>query len=180
MPLDGSVARKELVDAEGKLKHKIGDRLDLYLVRMQGPVKLLSTSPLAKSHVEDLAEAYPSGLPIEGKVSEVCNGGVRVSIRGKSAFCPIGQLDIARVESAEGFVGQKLDFLVSEISEGGRNIVVSRRKLLQQQRAISEKSFIKNTREGDVVEGEVKKIESFGGLCGNCAGDRRGCCIFRS
>ncbi|MBF0359500.1 MAG: S1 RNA-binding domain-containing protein [Oligoflexia bacterium] len=161
-PVDGTCSRKELLNSEGIFAYKVGDKLDLYITKVKGSEVSLSVSPTAKSHAQDILEAYRSKLPIEGKISEVCNGGVRVSIRGKVAFCPISQIDISRVENAADYVGQKLEFLISEITEGGRNIIVSRRKLLQSQRELSEKAFIQNTKEGDTLKGVIKKIEAFG------------------
>jgi small subunit ribosomal protein S1 len=161
-PRDGFIPKKELLNAQGLFEGKVGDKLELYISRTKGPMITLSSSPLAKSEAEGLLDAYKSALPIEGKITELCNGGVRVAIEGKSAFCPISQIDIVRVENAESYVGQKLKFLITQLSEGGRNIIVSRRKLLQGEKQLSEKIFIQEKREGDVVEGKVKKIEVFG------------------
>lgn len=161
-PRDGSVPKKELINSEGVLSYKVGDHIDLYVTKTKGSIITLSPSPTAKNIAADLKDAYGSSLPIEGRVTEACNGGVRVTIRGKSAFCPIGQLDLARVESVDNYIGQKFDFLIIEYAENGRNIVVSRRKLLQNQRSLSEKSFFKDHHEGQVVPGIVRRIENFG------------------
>ncbi|MBF0297927.1 MAG: S1 RNA-binding domain-containing protein [Oligoflexia bacterium] len=161
-PADGTISKRELLDKnDGSFPYKVGDHLDLYITRIKRGISL-STSPSARSQAEDIVEAFQMSLPIEGKVTEVCNGGIRVSIHGKIAFCPISQIDLARVETADGFVGQKFDFLVTDISEGGRNIIVSRKKLLLNQKSISEKAFIKENREGEIVKGQVRKIEVFG------------------
>ncbi|MBF0206030.1 MAG: S1 RNA-binding domain-containing protein [Oligoflexia bacterium] len=163
-PRDGSLPRKELLGDDGTLKNKIGDQLDLYVIKANSAVISLSTSPSARAQAEDLVEAYKMSLPIEGKITETCNGGVRVSIQGKSAFCPISQIDLARVESDDvaNFVGQKFSFLITELSEGGRNIVVSRRRLLQTQRSLLEKAFIEGNHEGEVTKGKVTRIEPYG------------------
>ncbi|MBF0316263.1 MAG: S1 RNA-binding domain-containing protein [Oligoflexia bacterium] len=161
-PLDGAVPRRELLNSEGNFSYKVGDLLDLYITRTKGPMISLSASPMAKTQAEDLIDSYKSALPIEGKITEACNGGVRVLVRGKSAFCPISQIDIVRVDNVESYIGQKFDFVITDFSEGGRNIVVSRRRLLQAERAQSEKAFLSERREGDIVSGRVKKLEAFG------------------
>jgi small subunit ribosomal protein S1 len=159
---DGIVARRDLLDAEGKINHKVGDSLDLFVIQVRGTEIRLSPSPSSKNLAEDLQDAYDMMIPVEGKVSEFCKGGVRVMMRGKIAFCPISQLDTARVETGEEFIGKKLEFLITQFSEGGRNIVVSRRKLLEEQRGVSEGAFNDETKEGQLVSGKVKKLEPFG------------------
>lgn len=159
---EGSVSRKELLNPEGQLSYKVGDELELYVVQVRGGEVRLSTKPTAKNVAEDLEDAFDMMLPIEGRVSEVCKGGVRVTIRGKTAFCPISQLDMARVEKGDDYVGQKFEFLITQFSEGGRNIVVSRRKYLEEQRGLSEGAFAEEKQVGDVVTGKVKRLEPFG------------------
>ncbi|MCM2277360.1 MAG: S1 RNA-binding domain-containing protein [Oligoflexia bacterium] len=159
---DGIVARRDLLDAEGNFPHKVGDQLDLYVTQVRGSEIRLSPKPTAKNIAEDLEDAFDMMLPIEGRVAEVCKGGVRVNIRGKLAFCPISQLDLSRTETGEEFVGQKLEFLITQFSEGGRNIVVSRRKLLEEQRGLSQGSFLEEKHEGDIVPGKVMRLEAFG------------------
>jgi small subunit ribosomal protein S1 len=159
---DGTVSRRELLDPEGQMNHKVGDSLDLFVVQVRGSEIRLSPNPTAKNFAEDLEDAYDMMIPVEGKVSEVCKGGVRVTIKGKTAFCPISQLDTARVETGEEYIGRKLEFLITQFSENGRNIVVSRRKLLEEQRGTSEGAFGEATKDGQIVPGKVKKLETFG------------------
>lgn len=159
---DGAVPKRELLDADGKFLHKVGDELDLYVVQVRGSEVFLSTKSSSKNLANDLEDAYDMMIPIEGRVAEVCKGGVRVSIKGKLAFCPISQLDLARVETGEEYIGKKFEFMITQFSEGGRNIVVSRRKLLEEQRGVSEEGFAGERKEGEMVTGKVKRIEPFG------------------
>ena len=161
-PVDGALSRKEILDSEGKLTCKVGDFLDLFVTQVKGTEIHLSTNPTSKNIADDLEDAFDMMLPIEGRVVEVVKGGVRVSIRGKIAFCPISQLDVARVENAEDFIGRKLEFLITKFTGGGRDIVVSRRKILEEQRGASEAAFTEESKEGTVVSGQVKRIEPFG------------------
>lgn len=78
------------------------------------------------------------------------------------AFCPISQLDYARVETGEEFVGKKLEFRITQFSEGGRNIVVSRRKILDDQRDQMQGAFLEEHQVGEMVTGQVKRLETFG------------------
>jgi small subunit ribosomal protein S1 len=159
---DGSLSRRELIGEDGQLTHKVGDILDLYVTQVKRDEIHVSRNATSKNLADDLEDAFDMMLPVEGKVVEICKGGVRVSIKGKIAFCPISQLDFARTETGEEFVGKKLEFLVTQFSEGGRNIVVSRKKLLAESREVSHAAFGEEKREGTVVSGKVKKIEPFG------------------
>lgn len=159
---EGIVPRRELVDSDGKVSCKVGDSLDLFVTQIRGSEVYLSPKPTAKNLSDDLEDAFDMMLPIEGRVVEVCKGGVRVSLHGKVAFCPISQLDLNRVETGEEFVGKKLEFRITQFSEGGRNIVVSRRKLLEEQREVEQGAFAEERQIGEIVSGRIKKLEPFG------------------
>jgi len=159
---DGQVARRDLLDAEGNFPYKLGDKIDLFVVLVKGSEIRLSPKPTAKNLADDLYDALQKRLPVEGRVVELCKGGVRVQVMGKMAFCPISQLDSARTETGEEHVGKRYDFLITQITEGGRNVVVSRRKLLDNQRESSTENFLADRKVGDIVEGRVSRLEKFG------------------
>ncbi len=158
---DGVVLRRELLDANGNLQHKVGDVLDLFVTQTREDRIFLSTNPTAKNIAEDLEDAFDMMLPVEGRVTETCNGGFRVNIHGKTAFCPISQMDVRRIEDGESYVGQKFEFLITKF-EGGRNLVVSRRKILEEQEALSRTSFMDDHKGGDFIQGVVTRLERFG------------------
>jgi small subunit ribosomal protein S1 len=95
-------------------------------------------------------------------VTEVCNGGFRVMVMGKTAFCPISQIDLRRVDDSSSYIGRKFDFMVTQFSERGRNIVVSRRRLLEEQQELSQSTFMEAHKVGDIVSGVVSRLEKFG------------------
>jgi len=161
---DGTVPRKDLLDADGKFNHKVGDILDLYVTHARGSEIYLSSKPTAKNIADNLEDAFDMMMPIEGRVSEICKGGFRVSIQGKPAFCPISQMDTKRieVETQDEYIGKKFEFLITQFTEGGRNIVVSRRKLLDEQKGLSESSFMDERKPGEILKGTVTRIEKFG------------------
>jgi small subunit ribosomal protein S1 len=159
---DGTVSRRDLIDKEGNLTHKVGDVLDLFVTQVRGTEISLSTNKTSKNLSDDIEDAFDKMIPVEGRVVEVIKGGVRVSIHGKLAFCPISQLDLGRVETGEEFVGKKLEFLITKFTGGGRDIVVSRKRVLQEQRGLSEVTFSEERKEGTVVSGKVKRVDTFG------------------
>lgn len=159
---DGIVPRRELLDENGAVTCKVGDKIDLFVTQVRGSQIFLSPKPTAKNLADDLEDAFDMMLPVEGRVAEVCKGGVRVSVHGKIAFCPISQLDMKFVENPEEYVGKKFEFRITQFSEGGRNIVVSRKKILEDEKELTAGSFLEEHREGDIVSGRVARLEKFG------------------
>ncbi|MBS1962069.1 MAG: S1 RNA-binding domain-containing protein [Bdellovibrionales bacterium] len=162
-PTDGAVARRDLLDAEGNFPYKVDDVIDLFVTQVRGGEIRLSKNPTDRNLAEDLEDAFDKMLPIPGRVVEVCKGGVRVNIKGKLAFCPISQLDSKHVEGdGAEYVGRSFDFRITQFSEGGRNIVVSRKKLLVEERELGTASFLEETKDGAIVTGKVVRLEPFG------------------
>ncbi|MDE2291716.1 MAG: S1 RNA-binding domain-containing protein [Elusimicrobia bacterium] len=139
-----------------------GETVDLFVTSVRPHEVRLSIHPTDKNVAEDLKEAFETSRPVAGRVSEVCKGWVRVSVLGKSAFCPISQLDLRRVDTGAEFVGQTLTFRITELSEGGRNVVLSRRKLLEEDQARALDAYFAANPEGSVVAGTVTRLEKFG------------------
>lgn len=159
---DGVVRRQEFLDADGQLTIKVGDVVDLYVTQVRGSEIHLSVKAMGGSISEDLEDAYDKMLPVEGRVTEVCKGGFRVSVLGKSAFCPISQMDIKRIEKPEDYIGQRFEFLITQLTERGRNVVVSRRRLLDEQKSLSHAAFAEEHHAGEILSGRVTRLEKFG------------------
>lgn len=159
---EGQISRRDLLNEQGEVTYKVGDRVELFVTGVKGQDIFLSPKPTSKNIAEDIQEAYDMGMAVEGRVSEVVKGGFRVLINGKPAFCPISQLDSVRIETPEDYIGKKYEFMVTQFSEGGRNIVVSRRKLLDEQKSLTEGSFLAEHKAGDLVSGKIKRLEKFG------------------
>jgi len=153
---EGVVASAELAE------RKTGESVDLFVTSVRPSEIRLSVHPTDKNVAQDLKEAFERHRPVEGRVAEVCKGGVRVSVRGKSAFCPISQLDLKRVETGAEFVGKTYAFRITEWGEEGRNVVLSRRKLLEEEQIRAVADFFARNPEGSVVAGTVTRLEKFG------------------
>ncbi len=114
---------------------KPGDRFRGYVLRVRDRVLEVATG--AQRGAVDLSTLYNAlegGLPIEGKVLEVNKGGLVVEVGPVQGFCPLGQMDVRRIEDPSVFVGQKLMFQVTEMREG-RQPVLSRRRVLEAEAA---------------------------------------------
>ncbi len=153
---EGAVAASELAGLTA------GESVDLFVTSVRPHETRLSIHPTDKNIAEDLKEAFETRRPVEGRVVEVCKGGVRVSVRGKNAFCPLSQLDAKRVETGAEFVGRAFAFRVTQWSEEGRSVVLSRRALLEEERERAAAAYFEAHPEGCVVAGTVTRLEKFG------------------
>lgn len=167
--IDGLILTSELKDAEGNLTHKVGDRIDVYVNQIRGGEIRLSKKS-SGGDADSLEDAFDCMIPIEGRVTEVCNGGFRVNVMGKTAFCPISQIDSKHVTQAADYVGKKFEFMITQFENRGRNIVVSRRKVLDQQKEESAAAFAEDHKQGEIIKGIVTRIEKFGAFVEVAAG----------
>jgi small subunit ribosomal protein S1 len=109
----------------------------------------------------ELEQALEHGIAVEGVVTGQNKGGFDVQIAGQRAFCPAGQIDVRRSDPAQ-YVGQRLSFRVTKIESGGRNIVVSRRQLLEVEGAAKASETWQRLELGAVVRGTVTSLRDFG------------------
>jgi small subunit ribosomal protein S1 len=131
----GFLEADELRDESGEITVKAGDRITAHVLEAndaQGMFRL-GRSFGRTSGVDGLERAKAASVPVEGKVTGINKGGAEVEVGGVRAFCPMGQLDAKFVQDANTFVGQTLSFLVSEIKDGGKSVVLSRRALLERE-----------------------------------------------
>lgn len=160
---DAIILKSELLDENKELKYKVGDRIDVVVVNTKnGEIRVVKKgSRKASSDMDSLEDAFDMEMPIEGRVTEVCNGGFRVNIMGKIAFCPVSQMDY-KITDHQSYVEKKFDFIITKYEPKGRNIVVSRRQLLDLNKAEKEGSFLESAKTGDIMPGKVTRIEKFG------------------
>lgn len=162
-PVDAMILTSELLDENKTLKYKVGDCLDVVVVKTKGGEIRVAKQGARKSNadLDSIEDAFDMELPVEGRVTEVCNGGFRVSVQNKIAFCPVSQMDY-KVQDHQSYVNQKFDFIITQFDPKGRNIVVSRRKLLDLQKTENEGQFLDSAKSGDIYKGKVTRMEKFG------------------
>lgn len=159
---EGSMPLAELRRESGEYICQVGDELDVYAIALTNGIML---SLKMGKHMADLGmleEAKNSGIPVEGTVSSVNAGGYDIAIAGARGFCPLGQIDIDFIEDPKSLIGKNLTFLVAKLSEGGRNIVLNRRKLLERERKQRMQERLKTLQVGDRVQGKVARLAEFG------------------
>ncbi|MFZ7126121.1 MAG: 30S ribosomal protein S1 [Desulfobacterales bacterium] len=160
--VDGAVDREELLDDAGELPYAEGDVIKLYVVGIDESQIRLSKAISGAGGIALLREAYENRVPVDGKVTETCKGGYRVQILQRRAFCPGSQMDLRPSGKPDDHVGQTHRFLVTQLDERGRNIVLSRRKLLEAEREEQRKETLASLAEGDIREGTVVKLMPYG------------------
>lgn len=160
LKVDGIMERKDILDVDGKETAGPGDSVEAWVTAITAQEIRLSRSA-SGSGVAALEDARDAGLPVEGRVTAVCKGGYTVSVLGKNAFCPGSQMDATFAEP-ESLVGQSMDFLVTRVEQRGRNIVVSRRALVERERKENIEKVIASISEGDTIEGAVTRMAPFG------------------
>jgi len=160
--VDGVVEQAELLDKDGNMIYHEGDEIELYVVSQNEHEIRLSKAIAGIGGIELLQDAFRNAIPVEGKVSATCKGGFHVELLQRRAFCPISQIDVNFVETPETFVGQTFQFLITQLEERGRNIVVSRRKLLAKAIEKEKKAFLETLDKGAVLQGRVTRLMPYG------------------
>ncbi len=153
---EGIIERAEFDDIA------IGDEVEATVVATGDEIRLSHRLRQGAQAREALEVAAQTGVPVEGRVAGVIKGGYEVTVGGLRAFCPFSQMDLRRVESEQDFVGRVLEFRVTKFAEGGRNVVVSRRALLEEQAAKAAEETRKKIAPDAVLPGIVASLADFG------------------
>ncbi|AHC15163.1 30S ribosomal protein S1 [Salinispira pacifica] len=144
-----------------------GDTVQVVLINKEGrngEVVVSKRKADEKVVWKELKAAFQDERPVEGKVSRVVKGGFEISLGGGNrGFNPISKMDLFRVEDPDKYVGLKSHFYIERLYSDNRvNIILSRRRWLEEEVDKKRNEFFANTSEGDVVEGTVKSFTSFG------------------
>jgi small subunit ribosomal protein S1 len=158
---EATIDLAELKDETGALEVAVGDRVQAVVISTSGGLTL--SRKLARRAATDrqLESAYRSGLPVEGKVERAVKGGYEVRIGRSRAFCPFSQIDVVRSEPP-AHEGHVYEFRIVEYSEGGRNIVVSRRAVIEAKQLAEAAEIRRSIVAGAVLNGRVTSVREFG------------------
>ena len=155
----------EFRDAEtGAVGLAVGDQIEATVTddgSRSGSIVLKRTLGRGGHVPGELEQALAHGIAVEGVVTGQNKGGFDVQIAGQRAFCPAAQIDVRRGDPGE-YVGQRLQFRVTKIEGAGRNIVVSRRALLEEEAAARARETWRQLEVGAVVRGTVTSLRDFG------------------
>ncbi|MCC6847052.1 MAG: S1 RNA-binding domain-containing protein [Deltaproteobacteria bacterium] len=162
---EAAISLAEFGDPEtGEVRLAVGDQIEATVTddgSRSGSIVLKKTLGRGGHVPGELEQALAHGIPVEGTVSGVNKGGFDVQVVGQRAFCPASQIDLRRREPTE-YVGQRLQFRITKIEGNGRNIVVSRRQLLEAEAAKLAETTWERLRVGATVQGTVTSLRDFG------------------
>ncbi len=161
---EGVLDVKELQDDDGKMTVAVGDSISAYFIsREGGEMRFTTRLGGGSTGTAQLEEAWRSGIPVDGRVEKEIKGGYDIKLPGNvRAFCPYSQIALRRPEDLEEVIEQSFPFKISKFEEQGRNIVVSRRDLLEEERRVLREELKKTLKEGMLVTGTVTSVRDFG------------------
>jgi small subunit ribosomal protein S1 len=158
---EATIEVEELKDADGDIDVAVGDRIQAMVVSTSGGLTLSRRLARGAATDRQLEDAFRAGLPVEGKVERAVKGGFEVRIGRARAFCPISQMDTPRAPSVP-HEGHVYEFRIIEYKDEGRNLVVSRRALIEERDKERAAEVRRSIVAGAVVTGRVASVRDFG------------------
>jgi len=159
---EGLVPRHEFDDDN---LPEVGDTVELFLERIEDKVgqAILSKRKAEFMRVWDnVKKKYADGETVEGTISRRIKGGMVVNILGVDAFLPGSQLDVRPIRDFDAYVGKTFEFKIVKVNEFRKNIVVSRKELLEESLKEQRSKLLEEIEIGQILEGRVKNITDFG------------------
>jgi small subunit ribosomal protein S1 len=143
---------------------QIGDEIEVLLQRLEndeGMVVLSKEKAAHKQNWDKIVKVFHDGGLVKGKVKGVVKGGLTVNV-GVEAFLPGSQIDIIPPKDLNEYVGNVYEFKIVKVNDERKNVVLSRREVIEAERADQRQRFLETVKIGDKVEGAVKNITDFG------------------
>jgi small subunit ribosomal protein S1 len=161
---EGLVLTREFKNYDGTLKIKSGDKIQVYLEKLESNMGNLVLSKDKAEIIkawDKISEACEKGESVEGTVISKVKGGLSVDI-GVKAFLPGSQIDIRPTKNLDKYIGKTMEFKVIKFNKKRGNIVLSRRAILTEERGKLRDETLTQIQEGMVVKGIVKNITDYG------------------
>src|SRR4030067_1876166 len=160
---EGIADLQEFLDKKGNLTVKEGDWVEMRVSSIRDGIHLSKGIRVqGAGALEILREAQQDLIPVEGRVSGVVKGGFEIDLSGIRSFCPSSQIDLRFCEKPEDHIGARYPFRIMEIKEKGKNVVVSRRVILEEEQEKRSKETLERLKPDLVCEGKVTKLADFG------------------
>jgi small subunit ribosomal protein S1 len=157
---EGAIPSNEFEDEE----IEVGDEVEVLLEKLEndeGMVVLSKEKAAHKQNWEKIVKVFQDGGLVRGKVKSVVKGGLTVNV-GVEAFLPGSQVDIIPPKDLNEYVGNIYEFKIVKVNDERKNIVLSRREVIEAERAELRQQFLRTVKVGDKVTGAVKNITDFG------------------
>ncbi|MCG9128949.1 30S ribosomal protein S1 [Candidatus Poribacteria bacterium] len=143
----------------------VGDQIDVYIVRredMDGQIVLSKKIADQTLVWDEITEAFESGTPVEGRITERIKGGLQVYVGSLRGFLPASQVELRPISNLDEYIGEVFPMKVISMSKRRHNIVLSRRAFLEAEMAEKKEEVLKNLEVGQLINGVVKNITAFG------------------
>jgi len=157
---EGAIPVSEFEDVE----FAVGDEIEVLLERLEndeGMIVLSKEKAAHKQNWDKIAKVFHDGGLVKGKVKAVVKGGLMVNV-GVEAFLPGSQIDIIPPKDLTEYVGNVYDFKIVKLNDERKNVVLSRREVIEAERSLERQKFLEEVTVGDTVEGMVKNLTDFG------------------
>jgi small subunit ribosomal protein S1 len=161
---EGQIPIGEFIDAGGNVTARVGDPVDVLLERREDDegIIILSKEKAAKIRIwDEIREIYEKGGTIRGKIIARVKGGMSVDI-GLPAFLPGSQINLKPIKDFDSHIGSIQEFKILKYNKRRSNIVLSRRAILEAERAAMRDKTLQHLQVGAVMEGTVKNITEYG------------------
>jgi small subunit ribosomal protein S1 len=143
---------------------EVGDEVEVLLEKLEnedGMIVLSKEKAAHKQNWDKIVKVFQGDGLIKGKVKAIVKGGLTVNI-GVEAFLPGSQIDIVPPKDLQQFVGNTYDFKIVKINDERKNVVLSRREIIEHERAEKRAKFLESVQVGNTVKGTVKNLTDFG------------------
>jgi small subunit ribosomal protein S1 len=157
---EGAIPSNEFEDEE----IEIGDEIEVLLEKLEndeGMVVLSKEKAAHKQNWEKIVKVFQDGGLVRGKVKGVIKGGLTVNV-GVEAFLPGSQVDIIPPKDLNEYVGNVYEFKIVKVNDERKNIVLSRREVIEAERSELRQQFLQTVKIGDKVTGAIKNLTDFG------------------
>ena len=162
---EGQIPAAEFRDAAGNINVKVGDKVDVYVVRKnenEGTITLSFEKAKRMQVFDQLEDVQENNRVIKGHIVRRIKGGYTVDIGGVEAFLPGSHVDLRPVPDMDALVNQEFEFRVLKINRRRSNVIVSRRVLLEEERDSKRQDLLRTLEEGQIVQGKAKNITEYG------------------
>ena len=162
---EGQIPAAEFRDPAGNICVKVGDRVDVYVVRKNendGTITLSFEKAKRMQVFDQLEDVQENNRVIKGHIVRRIKGGYTVDIGGVEAFLPGSHVDLRPVPDMDALVNQEFEFRVLKINRRRSNVIVSRRVLLEEERDSKRQDLLRTLEENQTVQGKAKNITEYG------------------
>ncbi|OPY78876.1 MAG: 30S ribosomal protein S1 [Syntrophorhabdus sp. PtaU1.Bin058] len=161
---EGVINLNEFLKEDGTYSVSEGDTIEAFFVAFSDGLKRFTSRTKGYSTVDlqGIRNAYEANLPVNGKVTSELKGGFEVHVGKIRCFCPFSHIDLKGERKSELYINQTFPFKVLEYKENGRNVILSRRVLLEEEQEERLKKFKESLQVGMEVTGKVRAIQKFG------------------